>query len=99
MAVKKIEIKEPNAVYKFSRKAALAYLGAFGVAGDELGKLFNRFVDRGERVQISARKMMRQNRKEVRNLAHEVQKEQKAALHRANKSMKKAAKRVEHALA
>lgn len=99
MAVKKIELKEPNALYKFSRKAALAYLGAFGVAGDEISKMFNRFVDRGERVQISARKMMKQNRKDVRNLAHEVQKEQKAAFTRANKSVKKAAKRVEHALA
>ncbi len=99
MAVKKVEMKEPNRFMEFTRKMALAYVGAFGVAGDELGKLFETFVTRGERMQQDARKMARQSNKDVRQFAHEVQKEQKTAMARANKTVKKAVKRVEHAIA
>jgi hypothetical protein len=99
MAVKKVEIKEPNKFRQMSRKVALAYVGAFGVAGDELGKLFGKFVTRGEVMQKDARKMVKENRKEVRHLAVQMQKEQKAAVARANKSVRKAVKRVEQAIA
>lgn len=81
------------------RKVALAYVGAFGVAGDEFGKLFERFVERGERVEIDARKMLNQNRKQVVKFAGQVDKERKAAAVRANKTVKKAVKQVEDALA
>ncbi len=99
MAEKKMLVKEPNRIMEFTRKVALAYIGAFGVAGDELGKLFERFVTRGERIEQEARKMAKQNDKQVRQFAHDMQKEQKAAVARANKTVKKAVKRVEHAIA
>lgn len=99
MAEKKMLVKEPNRFMEFTRKVALAYIGAFGVAGDELGKLFERFVTRGERIEQDARKMAKQNDKQVRQFAHDMQKEQKAAVAHANKTVKKAVKRVEHAIA
>lgn len=99
MAEKKMLVKEQNRFMEFTRKVALAYIGAFGVAGDELGKLFERFVTRGERIEQEARKMAKQNDKQVRQFAHDMQKEQKAAVARANKTVKKAVKRVEHAIA
>lgn len=91
--------KENNTVRNFTRKAALAYVGAFGVAADEMGVLFDKFVTRGERVQQDARKMMKQNGKQVREFASQLQKEQKANVARANKTVKKAVKRVEEAIA
>lgn len=95
MAVKKVEHREMRGLREFSRKVALAYLGAFGVAGDEFVKLFELFVKRGERVEIDVRKRVQQNGREARHLAHEIQKEQKAATAKASKSLKKAVKRVE----
>src|SRR5438034_8312394 len=76
---------EANNVREFSRKAALAYVGAFGVAADEFGNLFEKFVTRGEQ-------MVKQNEKQVRQFAAQVQKEQKANVARANKTVKKAVK-------
>ena len=99
MAEKKMLVKEPNRFMEFTRKIALAYVGAFGVVGDELGKMFETFVTRGERMQKDARKMVKEGNKEVRQFAHDVQKEQKAAVVRANKTVKKAVKRVEGAIA
>jgi Poly(hydroxyalcanoate) granule associated protein (phasin) len=90
---------ETNNVREFSRKAALAYVGAFGVAADEVGSLFEKFVTRGEQMQHDARKMVKQNEKQVRQFAAQVQKEQKATVARANKTVKKAVKRVEEAIA
>jgi len=90
---------EYNNVREFTRKAALAYVGAFGVAADELGKLFEKFVTRGEQMQLDARKMVKQNEKQVRQFAAQIQKDQKANVARANKTVKKAVKRVEGALA
>lgn len=90
---------EMNNVRELSRKAALAYVGAFGVAADELGILFEKFVTRGEQMQQDARKMVKQNGKQVRLFAARVQKEQKANVARANKTVKKAVKRVEGAIA
>lgn len=98
MATKKIESKEKN-VREVVRRIALAYVGAFGVAADEFGKLFELFVTRGERIEKDARKIVKQNSKEVNHFAKEVQKEQKQAVAKATKSVKKASKRVEHALA
>lgn len=95
MAEKKLEMKEPNRFMEFTRKVGLAYIGAFGVVGDEAGKLFETFVTRGERMQKDARKMMKQSGKEVRQLAHEAQKEQKHAVARANKTVKKAVKNIQ----
>jgi hypothetical protein len=95
MAAKKIERREMKGLRAWSRRVALAYLGAFGVASDEIARLFERFVQRGERVEKNVRKMVRQNGKEARHLAHELQKEQKAAAAKANKSFKKAVKKVE----
>jgi len=95
MAVKKIEPKKTSSVREWSRKVALAYLGAFGVASDEFGKLFELFVNRGERVQKDVRKMVQQNGKEARHLVHEMQKEQKTATARASHALKKAGKKVE----
>ena len=84
---------------EFAHKAALAYVGAFGVAADELGKLFELFVTRGEQMEKDARKLAKQNGKQVRLFATQVQKEQKATAVRANKTVKQAVKRVEEALA
>lgn len=99
MATKNGKSQETNRLMEFSRKAALAYVGAFGVAADELGKLFELFVTRGERMEIDARKLVKQNGKEVRQFAQQVRKEQKVAATRANKAVKKAVKRVENAIA
>lgn len=99
MATKKVELHETNRVVELSRKVALAYVGAFGVVTDELGKLFEMFVTRGERMQKDARKMVKKNDKQVREFAAQMQKDQKATVARANKSVKKAVKRVEHAIA
>jgi hypothetical protein len=90
---------EMNNVREFTRKAALAYVGAFGVAADELGSLFEKFVTRGEQMQHDARKMVKQNEKQVRQFAAQVQKDQKANVVRANKTVKKAVRRVEEAIA
>ncbi len=98
MAAKKMEHKEKN-VREVMRKVALAYVGAFGVAADELGKLFELFVTRGERMEKDARKIVKQNSKEVNQFAKEMQKEQKQTVAKVTKSVKKASKRVEHALA
>lgn len=99
MATKKVELHETNRVVEFTRKVALAYVGAFGVVGDELGKLFAQFVARGEQMEKNARKLVKRNDKQVRQLAAKFEKEQKANVARANKSVKKAVKRVEHAIA
>lgn len=99
MAAKNGKTLEPNKVREVTRKAALAYVGAFGVAADEAGKLFERFVVRGEQIQKDARKMMKQNDKQVREFATQVRKEQKATVARANKTVKKAVRRVEAAMA
>jgi hypothetical protein len=61
-----------------------AYMGAFGMAGDEFVRLFNLFVKRGERME-----------KDVRKLVKEAQKEQAKVTVRAEKAVKKAVKRVE----
>lgn len=98
-ASKKTEHPEQNGFMEFTRKVGLAYIGAFGVMGDEAGKLFERFVERGELVQQDARKRMKQNGKDMREFAHQVQKQEKQAVAKANKSVKKAVKRVEHAIA
>lgn len=99
MAVKKIEHKEQAGFKGMARQVALAYVGAFGVLGDELGKLFERFVARGERMEKDARKLAKQNGKQVRQLTQQAQKEQRAAVAKVNKSVKKTVKQVEHALA
>jgi hypothetical protein len=99
MATKNGKVQETNGLMSFSRKAALAYVGAFGVAADELGKLFELFVTRGERIEKDARKLVKQNSKQVREFAQEVRQEQKVAATRANKAVKKAVKRVENAIA
>lgn len=99
MATKKVELQETNRVVEFTRKVALAYVGAFGVVGDELGKLFEQFVARGEQMEKNARKLVKRNDKQIRQLATRFEKEQKANVARANKSVKKAVKRVEHAIA
>ena len=99
MAAKKVENKEMNRFMELSRKAALAYVGAFGVMADEMGKLFETFVTRGERMEKDARKLMKEGNKEVRQFTHQVRKEQKAAVARANKTVKKAVKQVENAIA
>src|SRR4051794_24361977 len=90
---------ETNNVREFTRKAALAYVGAFGVAADELGRLFYKFVTRGEQVELDARKLVKQNEKQVRQFAAQVQKEQKTNVAHANRTVKKAIKRVEEAIA
>ncbi len=99
MAAKNGKTPETNRALEFTRKAALAYVGAFGVAADELGKLFEKFVTRGERIEKDARKLVKQNGKEVRHLATQVQKQQKANVAKVNKSVKKAVKQVEEAMA
>lgn len=99
MATKTHKPVETNSVREISRKAALAYVGAFGVAADEAGKLFERFMVRGERIEQDAREMVTQNEKQVRHFANRVKKEQKANVVRANKTVKKAVKRVEKAMA
>jgi poly(hydroxyalkanoate) granule-associated protein len=98
MATKK-QIQEPNRVRQVSRKVALAYIGAFGVAGDELAKLFERLVERGESMEKRARKMMNQNGKQVRHLTVNFEREPKANSAQAPKSPRKTVKRVEHAAA
>lgn len=99
MATKNGKTAEMNSMREMGRKAALAYVGAFGVAADEAGKLFERFVKRGERVEKDARVMMQQNEKQLRQLAMRVKREQKANVVQANKTVKKAVKRVEKAIA
>ena len=84
---------------EFAHKAALAYVGAFGVAADELGKLFELFVARGEQMEKDARKFVKRNDKPVRQSADQVKKEQRATAANANKTVKKAVKRVEQAIA
>lgn len=69
---------------EMGHKVLLAYIGAFGVLGDELGVLFERFVKRGERME-----------KDLRKLVREGQKEQRAAFARAEKTAKRAAKKIE----
>lgn len=98
MAVKKVEHKRSNRFMEYTRKVGLAYIGAFGVAGDEMGKLFDKFVTRGEVIQQDAQKMVKSNGKQVRMFAQDMQKEQKAAVAKANKTVKKAVHRVEHAI-
>ena len=98
MAVKKVEHKETNRFMEVTRKVGLAYIGAFGVAGDEMGKLFEKFVDRGELIQKDARKMARENGKQIRTFAQDMRHEQKAAVAKANKTVKKAVRNVEHAI-
>lgn len=99
MATKKAELHETNRMLEFTRKVALAYVGAFGVVSDELGKLFDQFVTRGEEIEKNARKLVKRNDKQVRHFAEQVKKEQKATAAKANKAVKKAVKRVEHAIA
>jgi len=99
MTMKKAELEQPRRVREFARKVALAYVGAFGVVGDEAGSLFERFVDRGEQMEIDARKRLKRNDKQARHLAGELKKEQKASVARANKTVKKAVKQVEQAIA
>lgn len=94
--MKKAEMaKERNRIAEMGRKMALAYVGAFGVAGDESRKLLETFVKRGEVMEKDMRHMVNQNRKDVRKFATQMQKEQKAAVARAEKTVKKAVKRVE----
>lgn len=95
MATKKIEDKQTKRLMDFTRKVVLAYVGAFGVAADEFGKLFDRFVVRGERIEKEARKLVKQNEKDMRHFAQQVQKEQKVAVAKANKNVKRAVKRIE----
>src|SRR5262245_15560730 len=99
MAVKQVELKQGKNFKEMARKVALASVGAFGVAADELGKLFELFVERGERMQKDSRKLTAQSEKQVRQLANELQPKSNGATAKANKSVKKAVKKVEQALA
>ena len=99
MATKKAETQQMHRVRAFTRRVALAYVGALGVVSDEAGKLFERFVDRGEQMEQELRKVVRRNDKQVRQFAGQLKKEQKAAAAQTNKTVKRAAKRVEQAIA
>ena len=99
MATKNGKHGETMRAREVGRKAALAYVGAFGVAADEAGKLFERFVKRGEKMQKDARVMVQDNEKQLRHLATRVRREQKANVAQANKTVRKAVKRVEKAIA
>jgi hypothetical protein len=86
MTTRKIELKrEPARWREMSRKIYLAYLGAFGVASDELTKLFKLFIERGERMDRSVLKQAKRGEKQVRKFAARVEKEQKATIKRAAK--------------
>jgi hypothetical protein len=98
MTVKK-QTHEPNRVIELSRRVGLAYIGAFGIMGDELYRLFERFVTRGERMEREARKRMKRNTKHVQKMAAEFEHEQKANYARATKAVRKTVKRAEHAIA
>jgi hypothetical protein len=99
MATKQEKTMDMQTMRQVGRKAALAYVGAFGVAADEAGKLFERFVKRGERMEKDARVMVQQNEKQLRQMATRMKREQKTNLVQANKTVKKAVKRVEKAMA
>ncbi len=94
MAAKTTKTVEATSVRELGRKAALAYVGAFGVAADEAGKLFERFVVRGERIEKDARKLMKQNEKQAREFATEVKNDQKANVARVKKAVKRAEKAI-----
>lgn len=87
MAVKKLET-ESRAEYwmGMGRKFYLAYLGAFGMAADEAGKLFEMFVKRGERVE-----------KSIRRVVTTAQEEEPKVRASVEKSVKRAAKKIEAA--
>lgn len=84
MAAKKPEMEMRERFMEMPRKLYLAYLGAFGVVGDEALQLFDRFVERGERVE-----------KQMRKLVNEVQAEQPKLAARVEKAGKRAIKRAE----
>jgi polyhydroxyalkanoate synthesis regulator phasin len=88
MPTHKVELNGTHDWMEFPHKVLLAYVGAFGVAGDEFAKLFELFVKRGERVEKDARKFVNREEKQVRKFATQVQKEQRATI-------RKAVKRVE----
>lgn len=99
MATKKAEPQQMHRMRELSRKVMLAYVGAFGVISDEAGKLFERFVNRGEEMEKELRLRAKRNDKQVRHFAGQLKKEEKATVARANKAVKKAVHRVEHAAA
>lgn len=87
MAAKKEMEKHNGRWMELPRKLGLAYLGAFGLAGDQAVKLFNLFVKRGERVE-----------KDMRKFVQEVQKEQPGFVANIEKPVKKTVKKVEAAV-
>jgi hypothetical protein len=90
---------EMNRVRAASRKVGLAYIGAFGVVGDELGSLFDRFVTRGERMELDLRKRLKRNKNGANKLAADLEHETKEKTARATKSVRKTVKRAEQAVA
>ncbi len=52
-------VEEKDRIVGTTRKAMLAYVGAFGMAQDEAANLFNRCIKRGEIAEKDARKMLK----------------------------------------
>lgn len=95
MAVKHVEHKPvENRWMELGRKALLAYVGAFGVAADKFAEWFEVFADRGEEMEVEARKMMNRNEKQVRHLVQRAEAERNHAV----KNVKKTVKKVEAAV-
>ncbi|MBI4675573.1 MAG: hypothetical protein HY741_28345 [Chloroflexi bacterium] len=89
MATKKQQSKRADDLMEFGHKALLAYVGAFGVVGDKVGEWFELFVERGQEMEKDARKLVKQNEKQVRKFAADLQKQEKTAVHQAEKTVKK----------
>jgi polyhydroxyalkanoate synthesis regulator phasin len=95
MAVKKEQVREMNNVMEMGRKVVLAYVGAFGMAGDKLVEWFDLFVKRGQITEKHARKLMQRNEKQVRKFAGDLQKQEKAVMARTDKTVKKTVKKAQ----
>ena len=98
MAAKKTT-PESSRLAAVSRRVGLAYIGAFGVIGDELGSLFERFVARGERIEQDARKGFKRNANGTQKMAADLENETKEKTARATKAVRKAVKRAEQSVA
>jgi transcription initiation factor IIE alpha subunit len=95
MPVKKVEPKPMNGAATLGRRVALAYLGLLAIVGEESVKLFDLFVQRGEKVEKDLRKRAERGEKDVRKLAVRFRREEHAAANHVHKTAKRTAKKVE----
>lgn len=89
--IEQLEEKETSMLQQTARKAMLVSLGAFGLAQDNLFKLVDKLVERGEQV-------TNERRAQVEEIVEERKKDAQKASKEAEKRLEKRAASILHTL-